>query len=223
MKTKVLTTLKPKALSLGFNPIELDGVAATIAANLTAESTDDEIEAAVNAVIPYLQVSQSVSNRIINAEKAESTKALAKIEADKEAARILAGGAPPKTTEEKPQWAIDLEKRLEAISTGNVSKDRKATFEATLTGLMPKQKESMLKDFDRINFTDDADFQTYLTEKSATILGINQELADEGLSKMARPAGGGGEKQDKPSVEVQNRITERNAEQGATAISGLPK
>jgi len=195
MKTKVLVNLKPKALSLGFNPTELEGVAATIAANLTAESTDDEIDAAVNAVIPYLQVSQSVSNRIINAEKTESTKALAKIEADKiEAARLLAGGKPPKPTEEKPQWAIDMEAKFDAMNSGNVSKNRKVAFEASLTGLMPKQKDAMLKDFDRIAFKDEADFQAYIVEKSATILEINQELADEGLSRMARPAGGGSEK-----------------------------
>jgi len=193
MKNKVLAQLKLKASSLGFNQTELDGVATSIAANLTAESTDDEVATAVTTVLPYLQLSQSSSNRIINAEKAkQATEALAKIEADKEAARILAGGTPPKT-DETSAMAI-LEARLKALESGNASKDRKATFEATLSGLMPKQKESMLKDFDRINFTDDADFQTYLAEKSVTILGINQELADEGLSKMARPAGGGSEK-----------------------------
>jgi len=195
MKTKVLVNLKPKALSLGFNPTELEGVAATIAANLTAESTDDEIDAAVNAVIPYLQVSQSVSNRIINAEKTESTKALAKIEADKiEAARLLAGGKPPKPTEEKPQWAIDLEAKMDLMNSGNVSKDRRAAYDASLTGLMPKQRDASLKAFDRMTFKDQADYDSYMVESAAGVLAINQELADEGLSKMARPAGGGSEK-----------------------------
>ena len=70
-KQQVLLKLKPKVKAFGFNKKEVMGIAARIADNLT--STDDasdedvnaEIEAAIDAVLPYLQVSQSFANRVI--------------------------------------------------------------------------------------------------------------------------------------------------------------
>ena len=70
-KQQVLLKLKLKVKAFGFNKKEVMGIAARIADNLT--STDDasdedvnaEIEAAIDAVLPYLQVSQSFANRVI--------------------------------------------------------------------------------------------------------------------------------------------------------------
>ena len=70
-KQQVLLKLKPKVKAFGFNKKELMSVAAKIADNLT--STDDasdedvnaEIDTAIDAVLPYLQVSQSFANRVI--------------------------------------------------------------------------------------------------------------------------------------------------------------
>ena len=70
-KQQVLLRLKPKVKAFGFNKKELMSVAAKIADNLT--STDDasdedvnaEIDTAIDAVLPYLQVSQSFANRVI--------------------------------------------------------------------------------------------------------------------------------------------------------------
>ena len=70
-KQQVFLKLKPKVKAFGFNKKELMSVAAKIADNLT--STDDasdedvnaEIDTAIDAVLPYLQVSQSFANRVI--------------------------------------------------------------------------------------------------------------------------------------------------------------
>ena len=82
-KQQVLLKLKPKVKAFGFNKKEVMGIAARIADNLT--STDDasdedvnaEIEAAIDAVLPYLQVSQSFANRVIE-EKPQKRMAMTK-------------------------------------------------------------------------------------------------------------------------------------------------
>ena len=70
-KQKVLQMLKPKVKQFGFNKKELQGIAAKIADNLTSaddasdEDVNAEIEEKIDAVLPYLQVSQSYANRLV--------------------------------------------------------------------------------------------------------------------------------------------------------------
>lgn len=70
-KQKVLLMLKPKVKQFGFNKKELQGIAAKIADNLTSaddasdEDVNAEIEEKIDAVLPYLQVSQSYANRLV--------------------------------------------------------------------------------------------------------------------------------------------------------------
>ena len=70
-KQQVLLRLKPKVKAFGFNKKELMSVAAKIADNLTSaddasdEDVNAEIDTAIDAVLPYLQVSQSFANRVI--------------------------------------------------------------------------------------------------------------------------------------------------------------
>ena len=66
---EVIQVLKPKAISLGFSKEELEVVANQIKATLPENATDEQIDAAVEAAIPYLKVSQTAVNRIVNAAK----------------------------------------------------------------------------------------------------------------------------------------------------------
>ena len=71
MKTKVLQDLKPKAASLGFTAEELESVATQIAGTLQEDATEEQISAQVDAIMPYLKLSQSAVTRIVNAKKKE--------------------------------------------------------------------------------------------------------------------------------------------------------
>ncbi|MCJ7820954.1 MAG: hypothetical protein MUP53_07100, partial [Bacteroidales bacterium] len=66
---EVIQSLKPKAIALGFSKEELEIVANQIKATLPENATDEQIDAAVEAAIPYLKVSQTAVNRIVNASK----------------------------------------------------------------------------------------------------------------------------------------------------------
>lgn len=221
MKTKVLQKLKPKAQSLGFNEEELEGVANQIAGTLAEDATEEQIDKAVELFIPVLQVSQKMATRAINSAKPASTKSEKKKEKEKDSEE------DDKKQDEMPAWFKAYKEENDKIIQGfigeKVATKRKSAFEEKIASLPDKHKEDMLKDFSRMNFTDDADFDAYLAEKTTSIASITQELANKGLSKMAvKPVTGNkGAEGDKVPAEVEKRIEARNAETVAPAIKGL--
>ena len=188
---EVIQILKPKAIALGFSKEELEVVANQIRATLPENATDEQIDAAVEAAIPYLKVSQTAVNRIVNAskEKPIPPAPAGSPEPDK------TGGNP--NPNEEPAWFKSYretqDQRMNQIEQVNISKTRIAAYTEKIKDLPEKHQSALLKDFSRVvgTFKDDTDFASYLTEKEADISALNQELADLGLKKMKRPGGGG--------------------------------
>lgn len=185
----VISKLKPKVASLGFGKEELESVATQIQATLQADATDEQIDAAIDAVVPFLKVSQSVANRVINAEKEKMKKSPEATKGSQEP-----GKGANQEKDDEPAWFKSFreqqEERIVKIEQANVTKSRRTVFEEKIKDFPEKQKAAMLKDFDRITFKDDDDFNSYLQEKETSISEINQELANAGLSKMQRPGSG---------------------------------
>ena len=67
--SRVIVKLKPKVASLGFSRLEVEGAASRIASNLAEDASDEDIDAAIDAVLPYLELAQTSANRIINKAK----------------------------------------------------------------------------------------------------------------------------------------------------------
>lgn len=68
-KEKVSELLKPKTAQLGFTQEELESVVDNISGNLTDDASDEDINARIDAVIPYLALSQKAANRAIQAAR----------------------------------------------------------------------------------------------------------------------------------------------------------
>ena len=69
----IFNLLKPKAQALGFTKEELEDVAVAIARGIEDEEPTEEVmNARVDAVIPFLKVSQTAVSRIVNAKKNET-------------------------------------------------------------------------------------------------------------------------------------------------------
>jgi len=191
---EVIQALKPKAISLGFSKEELETVATQIKATLPENATDEQIDAAVEAAIPYLKVSQTAVNRIVNATKEKPTPPTPPAPTGPTGPTDQGGNPNPN---EEPAWfkayREQQDQRLSQIEQVNVSKSRIAAYTEKIKDLPEKHKEALLKDFNRVvgTFKDDTDFNSYLTEKDADITALNQELADMGLKKMKRPGAGG--------------------------------
>lgn len=68
-KEKVSELLKPKTAQLGFTQEELESVVESLSGNLADDASDEDINAQIDAVIPYLALSQKAANRAIQAAR----------------------------------------------------------------------------------------------------------------------------------------------------------
>lgn len=220
-KTKqVLSILKPKCKALGFNLEELEGIAADIADNLeldeeaSEEEINEKISSEVEAVIPYLKIAQKASNRVIQNSKNNKNP-----ESDDNDTNAGQDGVDQEKEEEKvPVWAqaiITQQKAIQTELTGLKSEretdGRRSKLKALLkdTGTFGK---STLKNFDKIKFENEADFEEFYDGVVEDLATLNQERANAGLAKLgATAATSGNEKEkegDKPEVISEKEIEE---------------
>lgn len=219
-KQQVLLRLKPKVKAFGFNKKELMSVAAKIADNLT--STDDasdedvnaEIDTAIDAVLPYLQVSQSFANRVIEENRKKNDDDETDDDDDDESSNSTnrQPGSNKKNPQNKgknddaPEWAKGL------VQTVQILNDEIAALKGEkVTTTRRENLESLLKDagtfgtrtlksFNKMKFENDEEFEEFYSEVEEDLKSYNQERADAGLSSLGNPPGAGSKKQEKNEV-----------------------
>jgi hypothetical protein len=208
MKKRIFSRLKTKAASLGFNTEELKGVAAVIADNLDSEeATDEDIDAQIDAVLPLLKVGQQQAQRI-----AKATKPVPAESGDDDDTDASATDKSPKKTDDKndgePEWfrkyREQQESRFAALEADKTASARQAKLESMLkdTG---KFGERTLKNFARMKFDKDADFDDFLSDVESDLEELKQEEGDENISTVTKPPGGGDgkAKKDKPLTDAE--------------------
>lgn len=96
---------------------------------------------------------------------------------------------------------------------------------ATLAGILKDAPESVRlryeKDFARMSFTDDEDFNGWITEITPDVEKIATDFAAKG-GVVGRPKAGAGNGSNEPNPHLQARINERKAAVATPAIHGLP-
>lgn len=218
-KQQVFVRLKPKMKAFGFNKKELMSVAAKIADNLPSEedaSEEDvnaEIDSQIDAVLPYLQVSQSFANRVIEENRKKNDDDNEPDDDDGDEPSNPNNRQPesnkknPKDKGKKddaPDWAKGMMQTIETL-TGKITAlegektttTRRAKLEAIL-------KDSgtfgtcTLKNFSKMSFEDEDEFDKYLSEVTEDLKAYNQERADAGLLVVPPAAGNGKPKEDEP-------------------------
>lgn len=220
-KQQVLLKLKPKVKAFGFNKKELMSVAAKIADNLTSaddasdEDVNAEIDTQIDAVLPYLQVSQSFANRVIEENRKKNDDDDETDDDDDDEPSNTTNRHPglnKKDPKDKgkngdaPEWVksmLDTVKALKdevaTLKGEKVTTSRKAKLEAVLkdSGTFGTRT---LKSFSKMSFENDEEFEEFLSEVTEDLKTYNQERADAGLSTMGIPpaAGGGKPKEDEP-------------------------
>lgn len=217
-KTKqVLSILKPKCKALGFNLEELEGIAADIADNLeldeeaSEEEINEKISSEVEAAIPYLKIAQKASNRVIQNSKNNKNPESDDMKAGQD-------GVGQEEEEKVPAWAqaiITQQKAIQTELTGLKSEretdGRRSKLKALLkdTGTFGK---STLKNFDKIKFENETDFEEFYDGVVEDLATLNQERANAGLAKLGATAATSGNKKekedDKPEVISEKEIEE---------------
>jgi len=210
MEKKILVRLKTKSASLGFNKEELKGIAAVIAGNLDSkeDATDEDIDAQIDAVLPLLKVGQQQAQRIIKASKPTTTKTGDDEDDDDDSATEKNPKKTDKKDDGEPEWfrkyREQQEARFAALEGDKVASTRKATLEKMLkdTG---KFGERILKNFSRMKFEKDTEFDEFLEDVEADLDEWKQEQGDERVSTVTTPPGSGDgkAKKGKPLTEAE--------------------
>lgn len=188
---KVFTLLKTKASSFGFNKSELMGVAEQISNNheFTDESSEDEINAAIDAVLPFLKVGQQQAQRIATKKDAQSDP------------KNHGGQGEPNPDEPKPhnnpndepewfrRYREAQDARLARLEGEKTESERLARLSTLVEGTGAYGK-SVLSHMKRMSFKDEDDFEAWFSEVSETVDEMKQEGGNEALGRNAKPKGG---------------------------------
>lgn len=206
MKDKILVALRNKYKNLGLGEKALEGIADLLALTTTEETQIDNAVAGVESLAKSIQG----ENDRVRTETAAKAKAENK------------GGDPPKVEppkEDVPSWAKGLIEanqalvaKVNAIESGKTTESRKSILEGKLKDASPSIKSKILKDFSRMNFEKDEDFDAYLTETEADLTTLNQEFTNQGFANGHVPPVAGSQASEK-AIE---------AEIAAWAAAGTP-
>lgn len=180
MKDKILQALKTKYKNLGLSEKALDGIATMLAVTTTDEAN---IETSIDGVNDLLVSIQSDADKRVN-------DAVAKV-------KQVKAPEPPKADETKveepknetPEWAKALMSEVAALKAEKTVDLRKQTLEQKLKDVNPTFSAKILKDFQRMQFESDEDFDSYLAETEADAI----TFAKESVGSFGRPTKATGE------------------------------
>lgn len=221
LKKKVFLKLKTGAQAFGYKRDELMSVAAHIADNLkldenaSEEEVEDAVDEAVSGCIPFLKYGQSMATRVINDSKPKGDQHSDDDVEDEgndddhshDSTSKKSSKSQKKAStanDEAPEWVKDLQKTVETLAVQvETMKGEKITTgrKERLTKLLAdtgSYGEATLKNFERMSFKDDDDFDDYFTSVDEDLAKFKQQMADSGLAHLTTPPT---PKQDKPKGE----------------------
>ena len=190
MKEKVLQLLKPKVASYGFSQVSVDSVAQQVSETLSEDAQEEEINAKIDAVIPFFKISQSEITRIINQKKEKKDETGQKV-VDESTAEHEAKTEPVDKFDRMTELINSLNERIDALASKEISKTRKQIYAEKIQYLPELLRKSMERKFERINFKDNDDFEAFLKEEELEIPNLVKEHSEEKLSETGRPRVGG--------------------------------
>ena len=212
---EVLELVKPKVKKFGLNAKEVEKAAKQILSTLSEDAKEEDAEKAIDGVLPYLELAQSQANRVIEdaRKKAEQKKQKEEEDEDEEEDEET----KPKKKPTKSDKFDELLKNLESFE------QKFADLEETESQKSyAKKMQERFKDIDPEfyevaskgrKFNSEEEFEAFATDIIDSWGKYSQKLANEGLSRMAKPKGGGTlPKEGEISKELQDRINERKTQ-----------
>lgn len=198
MKEKIKARLKAKFSGVNLSQKRQDAIADKIAKKLSDDSDDAAVDEALddyNEIFSFADIAKADDR---------SRTEEAKKKAEEEAARKKKDETPePPAGDDTPAWAktlietnSKLTERLNALESGKTAELRRTTLEAKLKDVPEKLKNNYLKQFDRMSFKDDEDFNSFVAETETEAKELAQDFSNKsvggfGVSKT------GGTKNDK--------------------------
>lgn len=223
--TKVLKKLKTnkKVASLGFNRSELRSIAQQICDNseLEDDATEEEentyIEESITDTLPILQLGQKYANRIASDKAGNAGKKSNEDDDDEDnedndddddesnhqvKPKSKKSKSDDGSNDGEPSWfkkyRESMDKRFEKIESSKTGDTRKSKVEKILkdAGVLDKPLgKRTLRDFGRMHFENDEEFDEFIDEIAEDVEGIESDGNDDGAvvstSKDITPPKGG--------------------------------
>jgi len=192
MKDKILSALKTKYKNLGFGEKAFEGVAVYLATTITDEAN---IETAIGGVEPMLKAFQSEADKL----RGENTTLKTQLEAAKKT--VVNPVDPPKDdhkddVDDMPKWAKTMmdgfQKKFEALEADKVTGSRKSRLDEKLKDVPESLKNMIAKNFGKMKFDSDGDFDEYLTDVSTQVEDFAKEVKIDGVSGNGKSPKGTG-------------------------------
>lgn len=220
MKQKLLELLNAKFLGKGVRKDGLEQLAASLCMTVT---TDEEAQALVDKLTDD-QVTEFVKDwrKSVDGEVSKGVETYKSKNTPVDPPKDQDPPAdPPKDqdiatiVQNAVKAAVEpFQKRLDTIDENAIVSNRLKTFNEKLTNAPDAFKEKALRDYNRMSFKDDEDFNAFLTETETDLTKYNQEVADTANGAFRRPLAGGGSsssKKDEPSAAVKEYIADQAA------------
>lgn len=130
---------------------------------------------------------------------------------------------PNESSDVLPEWAKELKAELESYKAQEANAKRLGKLKDILKELPESLRGRYERDFSRLTFKDDEDFTQWVEELTPDVSSILEDYKKMGGS-VTNPKGGGGNQEPTISAELQKKIEEAKAQQGANnPIKGLSK
>ena len=209
MKEKLLALLQTK-----FAGVRKDGLNQLATVMALTVTTEEEATSAVDKLTEQ-SVGQFVTDwrKDVDSEISKANKTYEDGLRKKYDFKEKGNPNPPTTSTELNAEAIaaivqkaiePFASELNSIKTTKVVETRKQLLAKELEGLDEGFRTPYLNAFDRMNFNDDEDFNTHLTNVKTEVAKIQQSLIDKGLSQQSKPMFGSGNAKTDEDVFVQN-------------------
>lgn len=209
---KVLEMLKTNKdiKALGFSRKEIKGIAAKVANKLkldddaTDEDVSDAISEAIDDVLPYLQLTQSLVDRQVQSrlqhrddedldedsdDEPDNDDEPARNSPSKKIRKGKKDGEENSATltaiKDLTKLVTTLQGDVTALKSGKTTESRRAKVEKLLANT-GKFGDRTLKSFSRMTFNTEEEFEDYLDDLKDDIEEINQERANKGLETLGK-------------------------------------
>lgn len=198
MKNKIKERLKAKFPGVNLSQKRIDAIADRLESKVKEESEIDQALDDMDSFYPFADIAKED-------DRVRGLEAKTKPEPKPNDPKPEPTPSPDDPKDEVSKALLEqlkaLSEKVNAIESNKTSESRKSVLEKKLEGLPDKVKTKFVKDFNRMSFQTDEDFNTFLSETEADIAEIKQDFSNQNLKTFGRPAIGGGKTEKEPAKE----------------------
>lgn len=208
-RAQILALLRTKYLNLGLSEEALNELVDIAIERAGDNATGEQIQTAIDGVEKLAKVIQSVADKA----RAQAKKDKDKEDKDKKEENPTPTPTSTPTPADVPDYVKTIMEELKGVKEslakaeqGKTAKSRRDAYVEAMKGIPKEQQEIYLENFDRANFKDDADFDSYLEKSKGTFTKLAEaevaRSAGEFGSRLFSPSGEG----DAPSAAVKMHV-----------------